>query len=342
MTRWRWISHDSSRIHQRSDLTYLIMAVSLEKLTESARIAWRNNSRCIGRLFWSSLELIDARDAASAEDVYEACVNHLRVSTNSGRIRPLITVFAPANSEAGGIRIRNRQLIRYAGYLLPDGSVLGDPEQLSFTSRVLSLGWKAPAIRSAFDILPLLIEIPGERLRIFDLPPDSVMEVEIRHPYLPWFASLGLKWHALPAVCDMALEADGLQYTAAPFSGFYMVTEIGSRNLGDTYRYDQTPIVAQRMGLDTSTNSSFWRDRALIEINSAVLHSFREDGVTIVDHHTASEQFIRHLENEKSSGRKVPGDWSWLVPPLSGSACPVFHRYYDGEIAGPRFVRMKG
>lgn len=313
-----------------------------EKLLDSVRIAWRNNSRCIGRLFWPSLELHDARDAASAEDVYEACVNHLRVSTNSGRIRPLITVFAAASPEKGGIRIRNRQLVRYAGYLLPDGRVLGDPEQLSFTSHVLSLGWKAPANPSAFDLLPLLIEIPGERPRLFDLPPDSVLEVKIRHPFLPWFADLGLKWHALPAVCDMALEVEGLRYTAAPFSGFYMVTEIGSRNFGDSYRYDQTPIVAQRLGLDIETNTSFWKDRALIEINTAVLHSFREDGVTIVDHHTASEQFMKHIENEKACGRKVPGDWPWIVPPLSGSACPVFHRYYDGEIAGPRFVRMRG
>jgi nitric-oxide synthase len=106
-----------------------------EKLLDSARIAWRNNSRCIGRLFWPSLELHDARDAASAEDVYEACVNHLRVSTNSGRIRPLITVFAASCPEKGGIRIRNRQLVRYAGYLLPAAVSLATPS--SFLSRAM-------------------------------------------------------------------------------------------------------------------------------------------------------------------------------------------------------------
>lgn len=317
------------------------MFIPCESLLASARIAWRNNSRCIGRLFWPSLEMIDARDAITAEDVFEACVEHLRVSTNSGRIRPLITVFPPACPIKGSFRIHNRQLIRYAGHELPDTSILGDPEQLAFTKRVLSLGWRPPEKLTAFDLLPLLIEVPGEHPRLFDLPPDAVLEVKIRHPFLPWFPDLGLKWHALPAVCDMALEADGLRYTAAPFSGFYMVTEIGSRNLGDTYRYDQLPIVAERMGLDLSTNTSLWKDRALIELNAAVLHSFREDGVTIVDHHTASEQFMKHLENEKACGRQVPGDWSWIVPPLSGSACPVFHRYYDGEASGPRFVRMK-
>lgn len=290
---------------------------------------------------WPALELVDARDAVTAEDVFDACVEHLRVSTNSGRIRPLITVFPAACPQTGGIRIHNRQLIRYAGYALEGGGILGDPEQAAFTERILALGWKAPAQRSAFDILPLLIEVPGCPPRIFELPDDAVLEVTIRHPFLPWFEQLGLKWHALPAVCDMALEADGLRYTAAPFSGFYMVTEIGSRNLGDTYRYNQLPVVAQRMGLDTSTNTSFWKDRALVEINTAVLHSFREDGVAIMDHHTASEQFMKHLDQESANGRTVPGDWSWLVPPLSGSACPVFHRYYDQEIAGPRFVQHK-
>jgi nitric-oxide synthase len=312
-----------------------------DQLLESARIAWRNNSKCIGRLMWRSLEMHDARDATTAGDVFDACVGHLRVSTNSGRIRPLITVFPPACPDAGGIRIHNRQLIRYAGYKLPGGSILGDPEQVAFTKRVLRLGWKPPEHLSAFDPLPLLIECPGSPPRLFDLPADAILEVNLRHPFLPWFADLGLKWHALPAVCDMAFEADGLHYTAAPFSGFYMVTEIGSRNLGDTYRYNQLPVVAEKMGLDTSTNASFWKDRALIEINAAVLHSFREDRVSIVDHHTASEQFMRHLANEKACGRKVPGDWSWIVPPLSGSACPVFHRSYDGDLPGPQFLRHK-
>jgi nitric-oxide synthase len=75
-----------------------------------------------------------------------------------------------------------------------------------------------------------------------------------------------------------------------------------------------------------------------VELNTAVLHSFHEAGVTIVDHHTASSQFMRHIKIEEKSGRTVPGDWSWLVPPMSGSACPVFHRYYDEVALEPSFV----
>jgi nitric-oxide synthase, bacterial len=311
-----------------------------DELAEMARIAWRNNARCIGRLFWQSLELLDGRAANSAREVFEACIKHLRFATNGGRLRSAVTVFRPADAAGPGIRIWNRQLIRYAGYRLTDGTVLGDPEQLAFTEKLAELGWSPPEPQTAFDVLPLVIQFPGERPEIFELPPDAVLEVPISHPHLGWFAELGLKWHALPAVSDMALVGGGFRFTAAPFSGHYMSTEIACRNFGDESRYNLLPLVAARMGLDFRSLRSLWKDRAMVELNCAVLHSFQLAGVMVVDHHTASEQFVRHVEKEGRCGREVPGDWSWLVPPMSGSACPVFHRYYAGELPGPAFVEQ--
>lgn len=55
---------------------------------------------------------------------------------------------------------------------------------------------------------------------------------------LEWFATLGLRWYALPAVSNMLLEIGGLEFPAAPFSGWYMSSEIGSRNLCDPHRYN--------------------------------------------------------------------------------------------------------
>lgn len=311
-----------------------------EALAEMAKAAWRNNARCIGRLMWNTLEVLDARSASTADEVFEACVEHLRYSTNGGRIRSAVTLFSAVEGEARGIRIWNRQLIRYAGYLTDEGSIFGDPEQLSFTEKVIELGWQPPSDRSRFDILPLVIEMPGESPRLYTLPEDAVLEVHIHHPDLPWFSDLGLKWHAVPVISDMALIGDGIRFSAAPFSGYYMGTEIASRNFGDESRYDMLPEIATRMGLDRSLRRMLWKDRALVELNTAVLHSFREAGVAIVDHHTASAQFMQHLKNEEICGRAVPGDWSWLVPPMSGSACPVFHRSYDGPQPGPAFVEQ--
>lgn len=48
--------------------------------------------------------------------------------------------------------------------------------------------------------------------------------------------------------------------------------------------------------------------------------------MTIVDHHTASESFMKHYENEMRLRKGCPADWLWIVPPLSGSATPVFHQ----------------
>lgn len=57
-----------------------------------------------------------------------------------------------------------------------------------------------------------------------------------------WFSELGLRWYALPAVSSMAFDCGGLQFTAVPFNGWYMTTEIATRDLGDTHRYNQLEV----------------------------------------------------------------------------------------------------
>ena len=57
-----------------------------------------------------------------------------------------------------------------------------------------------------------------------------------------WFEELGYKWYALPAVANMMLDCGGLEFTASPFNGWYMGTEIGARDLCDTYRYNITKV----------------------------------------------------------------------------------------------------
>jgi nitric-oxide synthase, bacterial len=307
------------------------------ELTFGARVAWRNSSRCIGRLYWRSLRVRDRRHVGDAEQVAAEAFEHLREATNGGRVRPTVTVFAAATPERAGPRIWNEQLIRYAGYRLPDGTVVGDPRYAALTDTVLGLGWAGGA-GTPFDVLPLVVQAQGEPPRLFDLPGDAVLEVPLTHPRCAWFADLELRWHAVPAIANMCLEIGGVCYPAAPFNGWYMGTEIGARNLADVDRYDLLPVVAERLGLDTAGERSLWRDRALVELNLAVLHSFDAAGVTIADHHTEARRFLTHLEREERAGRITPADWSWIVPPVSGAATPVFHRYYDEADLRPNYV----
>jgi nitric-oxide synthase len=307
------------------------------ELAFGARVAWRNSARCIGRLYWRGLRVLDRRDAGTAAEIHRHLVDHLRQATNGGRIRPVISVFAPRTPHAEAPLVWNSQLIRYAGYRRPDGAVLGDPAQTGFTEAVRALGWRPPGGGGPFDVLPLVIQTPGERPALFELDRAELLEVALRHPRCPAFAELGLRWHAVPAISHMRLRIGGIDYPLAPFNGWYMGTEIGARTLTDTDRYDLLPRIAAVLGLDTSSEDTLWRDRALVEVNIAVLHSFRAAGVTITDHHTESRRFLTHLEREESRGRTVPADWSWIVPPLSGGITPVFHRYYDTAEQRPNF-----
>lgn len=336
-------NRDAGSLRQRLDrVRYEVETVGTyrhtpQELTFGAKVAWRNSARCIGRLYWRSLKVRDLRDVRTAVDVAAHCVEHLRMATNRGKIRPVISVFPPEVPGRPAPRIWNEQLIRYAGYDGGDGAVLGDPRAARFTAAVANAGWQPPARRSAFDVLPLVVETAEEGPRMFALPADAVLEVPLAHPDLPWFAELGLRWHAVPVISHMRLSIGGVSYPAAPFNGWYMGTEIGARNLADPDRYDLVPVVAERLGLDTSREDSLWRDRALVELTRAVHHSYRRAGVTITDHHTESHRFLTHLAKEEAAGRRCPVDWSWIVPPMSGAQTPVFHRYYDSTPQRPDF-----
>ena len=88
-----------------------------------------------------------------------------------------------------------------------------------------------------------------------------------------------------------------------------MGTEIGARNLADHDRYNMLPAIAEIFNLDTTKHASLWRDRALVELNIAVLHSFKEDGVSIVDHHTAlsSLNCLRRQKNQQEEKLQATG-----------------------------------
>lgn len=306
---------------------------TFEELEHGARMAWRNSNRCIGRLFWESLTVRDKRGVESEDGIHQELINHIEFATNNGQIRPTITVFKQKTND-NEIKIWNHQLIRYAGYETELGYI-GDPASIPFTKECMQLGWQGEGTH--FDLLPLVIQIRGEEPKLYPLNRSMILEVPIMHPEHHWFEDLQLKWYAVPLISDMALEIGGIRYTAAPFNGWYMGTEIGARNLADEFRYNMLPKIGELMGLDIKKNSSLWKDRALIELNTAVLYSFKENGVSMVDHHTAAQQFKLFEQREKQCKREVTGDWDWLIPPISPAATHIFHQTYKDAIVNPNF-----
>ena len=306
-----------------------------KELSFGAKLAWRNSNRCMGRLFWKTLKVRDRRSLSSAAEVFADVLAHLKSATQGGKIRSTLSVYATADEGGLGFRILNKQLIRFAGYTLPNGEILGDPDSVSFTNYCISLGWEGK--KTAFDLLPLVIQREGELAQWFAIPEEQVLRVNLVHPDYSWFQELNLQWYAVPVISDMRLEIGGISFPCAPFNGWYMLTEIAARNLGDEQRYNLLPVLAKKLNLDTRQVKTLWKDKAMLVLQEAVLHSFQAQGVTLVDHHTASEQFLEFCKQEEAKGRSVQADWAWIVPPAAGSTLGVFHQEWDNQILSPNF-----
>ncbi|MGX1829590.1 nitric oxide synthase oxygenase [Paenibacillus taichungensis] len=332
--------------HSREDAQARLVAVlneiehtgtyvhTADELEHGCKMAWRNSNRCIGRLFWDKLRIVDARHADTVGTAADAVMTHIRAASNKGKIIPMITILPPDGPNGAPVRIWNHQLIRYAGYETTEG-IVGDPASVELTKTAMSLGWQGEG--TPYDVLPLIIQAQGQAPEWYPVPEEDIVEVRIEHPERPEIAELDMRWYGVPMIADMRLEIGGISYPAAPFNGWYMGTEIGARNLADTFRYNKLPAVAAALGLNTSSETTLWKDRALVELNVAVLHSFKKAGVSIVDHHTAAAQFALFEQREEKAGRELTGDWVWLIPPVSPATTHIFHSSYRNEIVKPNF-----
>ena len=95
-----------------------------DSLTSIARHAWRMADRCVGRSGWKSLIVRNRTELTDPGDIVADLEEHLRLTTNEGRIRPVATVYHPS------IRFRAEQLIRYAG----------DPQYAGYAATCQRLG----------------------------------------------------------------------------------------------------------------------------------------------------------------------------------------------------------
>uniref|UniRef100_A0A673XYJ7 Nitric oxide synthase, inducible n=1 Tax=Salmo trutta TaxID=8032 RepID=A0A673XYJ7_SALTR len=296
-------------------------SLTMDELVFGARQAWRNAPRCIGRIQWSNLQVFDARKCKTTQDMFKSLCKHSQFATNGGNLRSVVTVFPLRKEDMQDFRVWNSQL--------------GDPSSVEFTKICIQLGWKLQY--GLFDVLPLVLQVNGEDPDLYEIPPHLILEVPMEHPQYKWFQDLGLKWYAVPAVSNMLLEIGGLEFPACPFNGWYMGTEIGVRDFCDYQRYNILEEVGRRMGLETHKLSSLWKDQALVTINVAVIYSFQKNKVTITDHHSAAESFMKHMETQFRLRVGCPADWAWLVPPMSGSLTPVFHQEMVNYILSPFF-----
>merc|ERR550517_923170 len=289
-----------------------------------ARMAWRNAPRCPARIIWKKLRVFDKRHIDTTDEMFEALKEHIAYSNNGGNIRPAITVFRQRTPGKIDPRVWNGLMVGYAGYEQEDGSIIGDPSAVGITKFCQMLGWQGKGTQ--FDFLPMLLSGSDGKPHYYEMPEELLLEVKIRHPTIEAITNLNLKWFGLPGVSSMMFECGGIQFPGAPFAGWYQGTEVASRDFLDPQRYNLMNTMGEAMGLDMSTNVSLWKDEVALELNKAVLSSYKEAGVSIVDHHTQADQFVSHLQEETKVRGGCPADWVWIVPPQAGSLVSTFHQ----------------
>ncbi|CAF3342184.1 unnamed protein product [Rotaria socialis] len=315
-----------------------LYAHTTAEIEYGCQLAWRNSARCINRLYWSTLEVLDKRNITSNHEMFVIICDHLRMAYNQGVLKATILVM---NREA---RLWSTQYLRFACYQELNGSLIGDPMNQELTKAAMKLGWNKPLKeRTQWDLLPIIVQCdPNLPPSWFELPEDLRPIVFLSHPdptYDAAMKSLGLRWIAQPFVSDKAVEIGGIVYKCVPFSGWFMETEIG-RNLCDIQRYNIIPKLAALLDLDVTAaaNAQLNVDRIYVEVNAAILHSFQQAKITIVDHHTAAAGFMKFMREEAKDRGNTPADWVWLVPPISSGMSVLFHQEMLNYVVRPRVI----
>ncbi|PWY88332.1 putative nitric oxide synthase [Aspergillus heteromorphus CBS 117.55] len=316
-----------------------------EELRYGLRLAWRNSRKCIMRSRYQELELCDLRRVNTSVGMATAILEEVTKSFNNGQITPTVFVFPPKSVDGNGPMFWNKQVLNFAAYELDNGSVLGDPSNVQLTKDIIDLGWTPPTPKGRWDLLPIVAMAENDAPALVEIPDNLRRLIDIEHPDYPGIGKLDLKWYQFPALSRLGFDIGGVQYTAAPFLGWYMDAEIGVRNLADTFRFDSLPDVAKAVGFSIDSyrqrqeyseiremgdlpdyEQLRWLSRAQAELNYAVRWSFLKKGVTCVGTLAASSDWCQYDDDHaEKNGYRLNSDPYWLSPP-QGSIVPVWHR----------------
>lgn len=305
------------------------------------RRAWRNARKCIMRSHCDELKLCDLRSVTTSNEMASELVLNMCEAFNGGNVLPTVFLFPPHKVNSRGPMIWNHQVLEFAGYEMDDGSILGDPMSAALTKSIIELGWEPPSPRTRWDLLPLVVMADSDVPVMIEIPSPLCDLVHIQHPrYDSGFKKLELRWVAVPALTRLGFDIGGVQYTAAPFMGWFMDAEIGVRDLADTFRYNMLPDIARGLGLLDVSHECAAEDledlpeyerlsilsRAQTELTYAVYWSYQQAKISISDSLTASMKWCRYDDEFKAkNGFRLPADPYWLAPP-QGSIIPAWHR----------------
>jgi hypothetical protein len=84
-----------------------------EELAYGTQVAWRNASKCVGRIAWNNMVVHDRRHVIDPDEMFRECQEQVQFATNGGNLQITMTVFRPKlPKERWGPRFWNSQLYR--------------------------------------------------------------------------------------------------------------------------------------------------------------------------------------------------------------------------------------
>ncbi|OIW33174.1 hypothetical protein CONLIGDRAFT_666516 [Coniochaeta ligniaria NRRL 30616] len=324
--------------HVSSELVGGVWQQTLEEIEHGVKLCWKHSKRCIMRSEYMSIKVVDFRQVKTSKEMGEVLLKGMKDAYRQGDIIVTAFVFAPRQQGKSGPMIWNDNLLSYAGYRQPDGTILGNPATVNLTEEIIRLGWKPPNLKTRWDILPIVTMAEDHSPKITPIPEDWFPSVQIRHPdeeHTLAFDKLGLRWTSAAALSRLGFDIGGVQYTAAPFIGYWLDAEVGVRNLADESSYNVLPSVVKALGLLPMNHKlddlPAYEKLAHLQVAQSVLNrvvnwSYRQVKVRMMDTLTASSMYCefdnKHLAER---GFRLPADSHWLSPP-QGSIVPLWHR----------------
>lgn len=314
-----------------------------EELERRLKLAWLNSDRCIGRLFFNQLCVLDYREARTDEEIRDGLLTHLATAKNEPyrSIKPVASVFDPS------VKIINSELLEYAGW--QDGSeVIGDRKNLQLTALAEANGWHPK--RGQYTLLPLMWHKGDGEMTVAPIPEQyngqSIrQEIELEHPdpSKTWLNDMRLRWFWGPFISDRRVFMDGQSYTA-PFSGYYQHEEI-ARDLLEPSRYALLEKIGEQMcrGWDIDLQrSDGWKHEVATLVNTMVEYSYQRDRVQTVSSIASSKQFVRLMEDMRELDFPLPHDYGWIRSSMPAFQTEHYHHAYpvqnvDPPLHGPFF-----
>ena len=289
-----------------------------EELTVGARLAWRHNTRCIGKLYWRGLTVRDfARHHRRRGSPRAASITASSSSTRAASSRRSRSS-RPTRPGERAAQVRNGQLMSYAGHRQADGTVIGDRDTVAMTELAKAHGWapasggpvRHPAARHGGPATATSAshEIPRRaRPRGRDRAP---------HDRRAWPSS-ACAGGAFRRSATMTLSIGGINYPCAPFTGWYLAPETRPA----TSRIPTATTCCRR---SPRRSGSTLRPALAVEgqghdrAHGRVLHSFDKAGMRMDDHHTAARSSTsgRSPRSARAARSRPNGPgWSRRSPP---------------------------